>query len=540
MAPERPPASSSSPTDESRSARADTLAAIDIGTNSVHLVIARVAAGRTFETIDREKEMVRLGAGPGAGNMKRLSPEAMDRGVAALERFRRLADAADAPVAAVATSAVREAENGHDFIRRARDEAGVKIEVVSGIEEARLIRLGVLQALPVYDRPHLVIDIGGGSTEIIVGCRDDDQFVRSMRLGAVRLTQRFFEQGRVTRGALSECRKFVRASLVPVGSDLGDRPIEVTIGSAGTIQAIATLVATERGGLRSLATLNGLEITRDEVSSSVKRLAKAQTVEERRRIEGLDAKRADIIVAGAVILEEVMSELGVERLLVSDYGLREGVLLDAYERLHGSARHHLHDVRQRSVRRLVHLCDDDPQHSAEGARLALMLFDALAPWHGMDDVERERLEAAAHLSNVGLVISHTQHHRHSYYVIRHSEHLVGFTDHEIEIIALVARYHRKSAPRPKHPEFAALGKNDRNEVRALAALLRVAIGLNRPRSVRVEDIRCDEDGDRLVLQVRAAHGEDLSLGIYTAGERRALLESVLGRSVEIVASEEAS
>lgn len=511
--------------------RADTLAAIDIGTNSFHLVIARVGAGRSFETMDREKEMVRLGSG--SGDMKRLTADAMDRGVAVLERFRRLADAVDAPVAAVATSAVREAENGHDFIRRARDEAGVQIEVVSGIEEARLIRLGVLQALPVYDRHHLVIDIGGGSTEIIIGHRDEDLFVRSLRLGAVRMTQQFFPDGRVTRGSAAHCRKFVRASLAPVGSDLGDRTFEVAIGSAGTIQAIAALVAAERPGPSSLATLNGVELTRDDVASVLKRLAKAPTVEERRRIEGLDAKRADIIVAGAIILDEVMNSLSVERLLISDYGLREGVLLDAYERRHGSARHHLHDVRQRSVRRLAGLCDDDPKHSAEGARLALLLFDALEPWHGMDDVERERLEAAALLSNVGLVISHTQHHRHTYYVIRHSEHLVGFTNHEIEIVALVARYHRKSAPRAKHPEFAALGKTDRQEVRALAAILRVAVGLNRPRSVRVDDITCTKDDGKLVVHVTASDGEDLSLGLYTAGERKDLLESVLGLPIEI-------
>lgn len=515
---------------DDQQARSDTLAAIDIGTNSVHLVIARVGAGRTFETIDREKEMVRLGLG--SGDMKRLTDDAMDRGVQALERFRRMADAVDAPVAAVATSAVREAENGHDFIRRAREEAGVQIEVVSGIEEARLIRLGVLQALPVYDRQHLVIDIGGGSTEIIIGHRDEDLFIRSMRLGAVRLTQQFFPEGRVSRSSATQCRKFVRASLAPVASDCGDRPIDVAIGSAGTIQALAALVLAERSNAPSLKTLNGLELTRDDVSATAKRLAKAQSVDERRRIEGLDAKRADIIVAGAIILDEVLTALSVKSLLVSDYGLREGVLLDAYERLHGSARHHLHDVRQRSVRRLVDLCDDDPEHSAEGARLALLLFDALAPWHGLSDDQRERLEAAALLANVGLVISHTQHHRHSYYVIRHSEHLVGFTDHEIEIIALVARYHRKSAPRAKHPEFAALGKGDKQEVRTLAAILRVAIGLNRPRSVHVEGIACTETGGRLTLHVRAPKGQDLSLGVYTAGERKHLLESVLDCPVE--------
>ena len=510
----------------------ETLAAIDIGTNSIHMVIARFTSNRSFETIDREKEMVRLGSG--AGDMKKLKSAAMDRGIEALERFRRLADAAEAPVFAVATSAVREAENGAEFIRRAYEEAGVQIEVVSGGEEARLIRLGVLQALPVYDRQHIVVDIGGGSTEIILGHQDQDLFVRSLRLGAVRLTQHFFPNGKVGRGAVSDCRKFVRAALAPVRSDLGDRKPEVAVGSAGTIQALAALSLFERKSNSSRSTLNGYELDRSEVSAITKRLSKLASVEDRRRVDGLDTKRADIIVAGAIILDEIMSELSLENLLISDHGLREGVLLDSYERIHGSTRHHLHDVRRRSVRRLVELCDDDPAHSAEGARTALLLFDALQPWHGLDDAQRERLEAAALLANVGLVISHTQHHRHSYYVIRHSEHLVGFTDHEVEIVALVARYHRKSAPRSKHPEFAQLGKADRQEVRALAAILRVAIGLNRPRSVHVEEIRCEEKDGAIIVEVKGRETDDLSLGLYTAGERRDLLEATLNRPIKFV------
>jgi exopolyphosphatase/guanosine-5'-triphosphate,3'-diphosphate pyrophosphatase len=509
----------------------DTLAAIDIGTNSIHLVVARVRGRRSFEVIDREREMVRLGSG--AGDMKHLEPDAIDRGIAALARFREIAQSSRAPVAAVATSAVREAENAGEFLRRAWREAGVRVEVISGVEEARLIRLGVLQSLPIYDRPHLVIDIGGGSTEIVIGRRDEDLFARSLRLGAIRLTDRFFPRGRAGRGSLEACRKFVRAALVSVARDAGPFRFDVAAGSAGTIQAVAAVARAARGNGSPPKTYNGFLLGRAEVVAAVKRLAKAATVAERRRVPGLDAKRADIILAGAVILEQALLELEVESILVSEYGLREGVLLDAYERHHGSARHHLHDVRRRSVSHLAELCDSDLPHSAEGARLALGLFDALRRWHGLDDGERELLEAAALLANVGLVISHSQHHRHSYYVIRNSDHLAGFTDHEIEIIAQVARYHRKSAPRGKHLEFGALPLPDQQTIRALAAILRLAVGLNRPRGARIGKISCRAQGQRLIVEVEPSGKADLSLGLYTATERSSLLEEVLGRRIEV-------
>lgn len=509
----------------------DALAAIDIGTNSIHLVVARVGQERRFEVVDREKEMVRLGSG--SGDMKHLEPDAIDRGIAALARFRTLADSANAPITAVATSAVREAENAHVFLERAREEAGVHVEVISGYEEARLIRLGVLQSLPIYERQHLVIDIGGGSTEVVVGKGDEELFVRSMRLGALRLTRRFFPEGRADGDAVDACRKFVRAMLATIGRDQAVAGVEVAAGSAGTALSVGAMVHAARSGGGSPKTLNGFEIEREEVSAVVKRLAKAATVEERRKIPGLDPKRADIALAGTILLDQAMRELGLERLVLSEYGLREGVLLDAYERLHGSARHHLHDVRKRSVEHLARLCDDDPEHSAEGTRLALQLFDALRSWHGLGDAERELLEAAALLANVGLFVSHSQHHRHSYYVIRNSEHLAGFTDHEIEIIALVARYHRKSTPRAKHPEFAALAKPDQKTVRGLAALLRVAVGLNRPRGLRIAAIEAAARDGTITIDVEPAGEAETALGLYTANERKGLLEEVVGRKIDV-------
>lgn len=514
----------------------DTLAAIDIGTNSVHLVVARVGEGHTFEVIDRAKEMVRLGSS--GGDMKLLEPDAVDRAVAALQRFRRIADSNGASVRAVATSAVREAANGTDLLRRARDEAGVAVEVISGFEEARLIHLGVLQALPIFGRRHLVFDIGGGSTEIVVSDGSREDLVRSLKLGSIRLTRRFLTRRRTTDAEVTALRRHVAATLTPVVRDLGAQGregIEVVAGASGTVESVVAMAVAYRPG-EELRTLNGVAVTRKEIRRVTKTLVRAGTVEERRSLPGLDPKRADIIVAGALILDEVMEAFRLATLTYSDFALREGVLLDAIERSRGSARHHLHDLRRTSVLHLAELCDDDPDHSAHVAHLALELFDGVAATLGLDLEARELLEAAALLCNVGLFVSHAQHHKHSYYVIRNSEHLLGFTDREIELIALVARYHRKSTPKDLHPEFGRLDTADRHLVSRLAGILRVALALDRGHTGTVADLKVVAKPKRVTVLARPLNpGAPLDLELYTANERKGLLEEVLGRPVVVEA-----
>lgn len=521
----------------SEASKLDTLAAVDIGTNSVHMVIARVGEGLTFEVVDREKEMVRLGSS--GGDMKRLEPDAIERGVAALARFRSLAESNGAPITAVATSAVREAANADEFIARARDEAGVDVEVISGFEEARLIHLGVIQALPVYGKRHFVIDIGGGSTELVLadGVDDgvEDELVRSLKLGAIRLTRRFLTKKRTNDDEVAACRRFIRSMLQPIVRELGGPPeVEVVVGASGTVESVVSMVLAERSA-EELRTLNGIEVSRKEVRRVVKRLIRAGTQEQRLDIPGLDPRRADIILAGALVLDEVLDVFGFETLTFSDFALREGVLLDAVERARGSARHHLHDLRRRSVLHLAELCDDDPDHSALVARLALDLFDAVASELALTDQHRELLEAAALLCNVGLFVSHAQHHKHSYYVIRNSEHLLGFTDHEIELVALTARYHRKSAPKPEHPEFAALRTADQTVVRKLAAILRLALAFDRGHTGLVGSLEVELRPKRAVVAARPVDDRvgPLDLELYTANERKGLLEQVLGRPVEV-------
>jgi exopolyphosphatase/guanosine-5'-triphosphate,3'-diphosphate pyrophosphatase len=509
----------------------DLLAAVDIGTNSIHLVVARVRSGDRFDVVEQVKEMVRLGSG--GGDMKRLSEAAIERGVGVLRRIKQIADSADATIRAVATSAVREAENADEFLARCR-EAGVEVEIISGAEEARLIHLGVLQALPVFDRRLLLCDIGGGSTELLLGLGADVLASRSFKLGAVRLTDRFFAGERLHPAAVSSCRAYVRSTVSPFRHEVEAHGFDIGVGSSGTIEAVAQMVHVATGE-PPLLTYNGFEFTMDDVLLTTKRLIEARSVTERARIPGLDAKRADIILAGALVLEGVMESFGIERMMLSGFALREGVLLDTMQRMSGGSLHHLRDVSRRSVQHLAEACDEEPEHSARVARLALELFDATIELHHLDESCREYLEAAALLANVGLFISHSRHHLHSYYVIRNSERLLGFTDGEIEIIALIARYHRKSAPKPSHTEFAALAPGSQAVVRTLAALLRVAIGLDRRHEARVASLTAQDRPPRLIIEVTPEPGTDIALELYAANERKQLLEDVFERRIDIVA-----
>jgi exopolyphosphatase/guanosine-5'-triphosphate,3'-diphosphate pyrophosphatase len=510
-------------------AAGDLLGALDIGTNSFHLVIARVR-DEHFDVVTREKETVRLGHG--GGDMKLLAPDAIDRGIAALQRMRRIADVDNVPIRAVATSAVREAQNAAQFLERAAQEAGIEIEVISGLEEARLIHLGVLQSVPVFDQRLLLVDIGGGSTEVLVGQRGETIAARSFKLGAVRLTDRFFPGGDVTAKAIAACRDYVRSTLATFEREVADAGFDIAIASSGTGETIARMVAAGRGEPEA-HTYNRFEFTTAEVDAVVAKLVSRPTAASRRNLPGLEPSRADIGVAGALVLQTIAHQLRIPSFTFSEGALREGVLLDSLARFQGGALHHLRDVSRRSIRALAERCDEDVAHSEHVADLALALFDGTQPLHGLGGAAREYLEAGALLANVGLVIAHSKHHLHAYYVIRNCE-LTGLTDQEIEIIALIARYHRKSAPKPSHPEYSRLRPDDQQLVRVLAGMLRVAIGLDRSHDGRVAGLRVHVRGRRVVIEARPRGRADLDLELYTANDRSGLLAEVLDRPVEVV------
>ena len=507
-------------------------AAIDVGTNSFHLVVARVSPSGGLEILCRDKEVVRLGSG--SGDMRRLSSEAIDRGIAALGGLVKTAASYGATVRAVATSAVREAENRRDFLDRAVAEAGVTVEIVSGVEEARLIHLGVVQALSVYDKRILLADIGGGSTELLVGTGERPLAARSVKLGHVRLTDRFFPGGVADPAGVAECRAYVRSFLTPVTHDLLPLGFELAVGSSGTIATTAQMVENRRNG-PSNRWLNNVSFSRRELAAVTNVVLSAPTPEDRKAITGLDDRRADVIVAGVLLLEAVFECFGVPSMTVSGYALREGVLLD---RVHsgggGDAFHHLSDIRRESVLRMADDYDEERPHVQQVTDLSLQLFDALADLHGLGLSERDLLEAAGMLHNVGRFISRGAHHKHSYYVIRSSDRLLGFTEREVELIALVARYQRKALPRAGHAEFAALDKADRRRVCLLAGMLRVAIALDRTRGGVVAGVTC-EVTDSVLVHCGTAPGADASVELYTANQRSELLAAAMGLPVRVVA-----
>lgn len=515
----------------------DVVAAIDVGTNSVHMVVARLGDAGGFEVLTRHKESVRLGES--ATEIKELTSDAVDRAVAALRRCADIAAPWSPEVRAVATSAVREAHNSADLIGRAHRDAGIHVEIISGIEEARLIHLGVLAAVPVFDQTIVVCDIGGGSTEILVGRGAEILAVRSFKLGAIRLTQRFFPGGVVLSGSVEAARRYVRETILAFAIDAVDHRPDVMVGSSGTIETVmrmAAIAADPHG--REPRSLAGIEISDVEIARVTARLGAAERPEDRAGLPGLDAARADIIVGGAVILDTVMETLGQRTLRFSEYALREGVLIDAFQRRTGASLHHLSDIRRRGIDRLMQIGDEDIAHSRKVAELAVQLFECLAERLGLADADAELLEAAALLCNVGVVIAHSKHHLHSAYVIRNAEQLVGFTADEIEVIAQVARYHRKSAPTSRHREFAALDGERQRVVRRLAALLRVAVGLDRSHRGGVGSLCATVEGGVVVISLRRDDGvgpDDLETEVHAAQERSALLSEVLDREVRVSA-----
>lgn len=509
-------------------------AAIDIGTNSMHLVVARAHDDGGYDVLTTEKEMVRLGRG--ASDMKELAPDAIDRGIAALKRMVKVAKSFGTPeLVAVATSAVREATNKDVFLSRAKEEVGVDVKVISGFEEARLIHIGVLQALPVFDKRLILADIGGGSTELLVGKRGVTLEARSMKLGAIRLTQRFFPDREVTPEAVVECRNFARAALASVSRELGGHQPEIAVGSSGTISTVAAMILCRRG--ESKKNLNGVTFSRDELEDLVEEIVSTDA-DERHELDGLDLKRVDIIVGGVLLLSEIFNAFDLEEMVISDFALREGVLFDRFGG--GAGTEKLADIRANNVRRLARHLDPDPVHAQATASLAMQLFDRTSKLHGLGPWAREILESAAIVHNVGLFISHSGHHKHSYYVVRNTEHLTGFTQRELELIAQVARYHRKSHPADKHLPYAALSGADKKLVRVLAGLLRVAIGLDRSHQGSVSSIRAfvDAEANTLTIEPVAVPGRQIELEIYSAAERSHLLSKALEVTVTVQAPPE--
>lgn len=506
------------------------LAAIDIGTNSFHLVIVEADTKTgSFNILGREKENVRLGSG--STDMKYLQRDATERGIEALKRFKGLADSAGAKVRAIATSAVREALNQQEFIKKVYDEVGIKIEVASGVEEARYIYLGILQALPVFNKRMLLIDIGGGSTEFLIGYQRDIIYDNSLKLGAIRLTQRFFPGKEIESKQVKACRRFISGYMTNVTRELLKYSWETSVGSSGTITNLANIINVKRGSAPD-AKLNNFTFTRDELFETVDIILEARTAKQRIKIPGLDPARVDIIPAGALIIEQIFKELGIKEMTISEYALREGIIFDTIEKEYMFRQsNHLSDIRFRSVMHVMENFRIEKEHALHVTDLALKIFDETKQLHRLSSAEREYLEAASILHEAGAFVSHSAHHRHSYYLIRNTE-MLGFTENEKEIIANIARYHRKSHPKPKHTDFSKLTPEDQLIIRKLAAILRIADGLDRSHTSSVKNITCRIEGKTVNFILQTNGSENNELEIWGAETKKALFEETFGAEVK--------
>lgn len=502
------------------------IAAIDVGSNSIRQIIADVRPDGTIDVVDEMKAHPRLGRG--LEKTKALSTESMDLAVDALARMATLAKQHGAQrIEAIATSAVRDAENSELFIARVKQTTGLKLRVLKGDDEARLSFRSALAHFDLGAGRSVIMDIGGGSIELALAAEGVVDRLTSLPLGVIRLTERFLTDQSPKQ--LRKLRKTVRKAIKPIISG-GDWRGARVIGSGGTFTNLAGIHLT-RQGIFSAKSVQGTVIPRVDVEHILDSLAD-MSVEERRSTPGLNADRADIIVAGIAAIAEVLARVDAREVVVSRYGIREGLLLEAARVTPVVA--DPGEARERSVRDLCERCHFERKHSTAVQALALRLFDALAERLGLQDDDRRILADAALLHDVGYHINYDRHHKHSYHLVLHGE-LLGITPEEQVMIANVARYHRGAEPKKKHRNYGELEKALRRRVKALSAILRVADGLDRGHVGAVESVKVRWlDRAIRIAPVPARADAPMRLEIWGAHRKSALLAKVVGRPVEIV------
>ena len=507
------------------------IAAIDIGTNSVHMIVVRVRADLSFEVIDREKFMVRLGAGGLDG--RALTAEAMAAALQAISTFARLAASHGVDeTLAVATSAIREAGNGGEFLARIEAQTGIHTMAITGAEEARLIHQAAMYGVDVGGGRAVVIDIGGGSVEITLGTATSIQLARSFKIGVIRLTERFIksdplserDERRLEQHILDEVERHCE-QITAIGFDR-------VIGTSGTMLSLGVMVATAARGA-SPTELRNLRVSGKQIRR-LRKQVRGLDLERRLAIPGLDPRRADLVVAGTVLLDTLLRRLDADEVTLCDLALREGLVLD-YVRRHQhqiAQADRIPDVRRRSTIELAERCHYYAVHAQHVARLALALFDQTRALHGLTDREREWLEYASVMHDLGVHISYPRHHRHSYYLITNGD-LRGFEPDEIDVIALVARYHRRSTPKKTHEEYARLTPSLRRTVRRLASILRVAESLDRSHAQVIVGLELQDRGDHLRLQLRTSG--DAELEMWAAARHLGPFEELVEKPVRLAA-----
>jgi exopolyphosphatase/guanosine-5'-triphosphate,3'-diphosphate pyrophosphatase len=519
--------------DESHTQRDDPprVAAIDVGTNTIRLIVAEALPDGSYRLLDDEKERSRLGQDMSAD--RTLSCDAIDHAAGAIARMKGIADGYGVQtIRAVATCAVREAPNQQELIDLVRHEAGLELDVISGEEEGRLAFTSVAYAVDVVSRSVAVVDIGGGSTEVVISNGGVIQAIVSMPLGAVRLTEQYalsrLPDESVWRPFWKDVREAVRQHVPRSQSHLS-----FVVGTGGTFTSLASIAMQRESTGMPVdlfpSSVRGYELSRPQIKRIMEWL-RHMDLAGRQRVAGLSEDRAGIIVAGIAILLAVMKRLGVSALQVHDRGIRDGLLLTMVRGLKPGEHDHPHrpPSRMDSVERFAARCNYDHGHCRHVSMLALRIFDQMAAqldgaaaWLTAEN--RELLEAASILHDVGYHINYQRHHKHSYHLIVHSD-MPGFTQREREIVANVSRYHRRAHPKMRHGSFARLGERDREVVRHLSAILRVADGLDRTHTASVSDVHVTIDGSTARFLVESK--TDPTVNLWGAARKTELFHKV--------------
>lgn len=506
------------------------IAAIDVGSNSIKLIVVDAAASDSLAILGREKEVVRLGHD--TLRLGQLSAGAIERATDCIKRFRLSAEARGAEhVFAVATASVREARNANQLIKEVSRRAGLTLEVLSAIEEARLIGLAAAQGCARPGNSLLNIDIGGGSTELSLMRDAAPAALFSMKLGAVGLSEEFIKSEPPKSKEIKALREEIRAALERPARELKGQRWQSATGTSGTVLAIGTALR-----LRALSDVEsraaGARPAGDEIA--IQKLGRFNarmgdmSSSERRTVPGISNQRSEIILAGGQILEGAMRALNIDSLRTCGWALREGVVIDRLQNIEAESRPPLPDItdyRLRGVHAVGRRFGYEETHAHQVARLAERMFDYLVR-SGATALNRHHrllLSAAALLHDVGYHIAHEAHHKHSLYLIRNSE-LTGFSESEREVIANVARYHRGGAPRDRHEDFAPLNQTDRQTVISLAAILRIADAFDRRHDSRVTEIRCWRSGRQVHIELQCSANCDRE--IFAAEQKRELFEHV--------------
>jgi len=510
------------------------LAAIDVGSNSIKLVVVDAAASDSFAVLARDKEVVRLGHE--TLSKGRLSQEAIDRAIACIQRFRTAAEVRQAEVTvAVATASVRGASNASQFIKQVEKATGVRVDVLSGVEEARLIGLAASQGCAGRGTVNLNINIGGGSTEISL-FRDARPFsLFSVRVGAVGLTERYIKTDPPKPKALSNLKGELYAAFQRPARELKTARWQQVSGTSGTILAIGAILrsqSAQNGNNKGqpaqpteaeipLSQLTELNVTLSLMSQS-----------ERRGL-GISSQRSEIIIAGAHILEAAMRALRINSLRTCDWALREGVIIDYLQEREDETRPPVPDFADQKllgVHAVGRRFGYEETHARQVAKIADQLFQSLAPADGLTRHQRTLMLAGALLHDIGYHIAHESHQKHALYLIVNSE-LTGFSEMERSVIANIARYHRASLPKERHPEYAALNAADRDNVQKLGGIVRLADALDRSHDSRITDISCKVTSSEIQLDLYST--SDCQNEIVEADRKKDLFEHAFERRLVI-------